>query len=95
MRRRIEDDGCTISADSCFLDNGYSGATLLRPALERLRTQVAQGLIDRLYLLTPDRLTRRYAHAALLLDEFTQAGVDLVVLNGVFAVHEPLVEIES
>lgn len=95
VRRRIKDDGCTISADACFLDNGYSGATLLRPALERLRARVAQGRIDRLYLLTLDRLTRRCAHAGLLLDEFTQAGVELVVLNGVFSVHELLSEIQS
>ena len=34
----------------CFVDEGYSGGTLLRPALERLRDQAAAGAIDRLYV---------------------------------------------
>jgi site-specific DNA recombinase len=93
--RRIEDDGCTIPSDACFLDNGSSGATLTRPALERLRTQVAQGMIDRLYIVTPDLLARRCAHILLLLDEFTQGGVELVVLNGSLPADEPLLEIKS
>ena len=44
-----------------FLDDGYSGATLIRPALERLRDVVAAGSVDRLYIHSPDRLARTYA----------------------------------
>src|SRR5205085_11784022 len=39
-----------------FIDNGYSGSTLIRPALEQLRDVVAAGGIDRLYVHCPDRL---------------------------------------
>jgi site-specific DNA recombinase len=45
-----------------FLDEGYSGATLVRPALERLRDVVASGSVDRLYVHSPDRLARKYAY---------------------------------
>jgi len=38
-----------------FLDEGYSGATLVRPALERLRDVIAAGAIDCLYVHSPDR----------------------------------------
>src|SRR4030095_9938081 len=64
-----------------FLDEGYSGATLVRPALERLRDVVAAGSVDRLYIHSPDRLARKYAYQVLLVDEFRRAGVDVVFLN--------------
>jgi site-specific DNA recombinase len=34
---RIEADGGTVDRDLFFLDEGVSGTTLVRPALERLR----------------------------------------------------------
>lgn len=81
LRRRIAQDGGAVDADACFIDDGVSGTTLLRPALERLRDQVAQGVIDRLYVLAPDRLARKAAYQALLMDEFTHAGVEIIFLN--------------
>ena len=81
LRRRIVQDGCTIHDDDCFVDDGVSGTTLVRPALERLRDQVAHGAIDRLYVLAPDRLARKASYQAVLIDEWSQAGVELVFLN--------------
>lgn len=37
LRERIEQDGMKVTEELSFLDEGYSGATLVRPALERLR----------------------------------------------------------
>lgn len=62
-------------------DAGVSGATLIRPQLERLRDRAALGLMDRLYVLSPDRLSRKYAHQVLLMEEFSASGVELVFLN--------------
>jgi site-specific DNA recombinase len=84
LRQRITADGCTLHDDDCFIDDGVSGTTLLRPALERLRDQAAQGTIDRLYVLAPDRLARKASYQALLLDEFSKAGVEVVFLNHAF-----------
>ena len=70
-----------LVAEHEFLDEGYSGATLVRPALERVRDLVAGRGIDRLYVHSPDRLARRYAYQALLLDEYHAAGVEVVFLN--------------
>src|SRR5438874_9696814 len=81
LRRRIEQDGATLQEDDCFVDDGVSGTILVRPALERLRDQVAHGVIDRLYVLAPDRLARKASYQALLIDELTSAGVELVFLN--------------
>jgi site-specific DNA recombinase len=81
LRTRVTEDGLLLPAEREFLDEGYSGATLVRPALERLRDLIAAGGIDRLYVHSPDRLARRYAYQALLLDEFQAAGVEVVFLN--------------
>jgi site-specific DNA recombinase len=81
LRARIQADGLRVEAEACFLDEGYSGGTLLRPALERLRDQAAAGALDRLYVHSPDRLARNYALQVLLLDEWHRAGVEVFFLN--------------
>jgi site-specific DNA recombinase len=81
LRQRVRQDGLTLSEELCFLDEGASGSTLLRPALERLHDQAAAGAIDRLYVHSPDRLARKYAYQVLLLDERKRCGVEVVFLN--------------
>ncbi len=58
-----------------FEDEGHSGATLVRPALERLRDLAAQGCVDVVLVWSPDRLARKFAYQALLVEEFARAGV--------------------
>lgn len=81
LRQRIAQDGCTIAEADCFVDDGVSGSTLVRPALERLRDQAAHGTLDRLYVLAPDRLARKASYQAILIDELAHAGVEVVFLN--------------
>lgn len=81
LKERIQADGAQIVEDMCFVDAGVSGATLVRPQLERLRDAAALGAIDRLYILSPDRLARKYAYQALLMEELGSYGVQVVFLN--------------
>src|SRR5882757_5613302 len=81
LQERVAADGFRVLPDHAYVDEGYSGTILLRPALERLRDAVAGGQIDRIYVHAPDRLARRYAHQALLIDEFRRAGAEIVFLN--------------
>lgn len=81
LEARLAQDGLTLVPEGRFIDEGYSGATLVRPALERLRDAVAAGNLDRLYVHSPDRLARRYAYQVLLIDEFHRAGVEIIFLN--------------
>jgi len=81
LRERMQTDGCLSLAELEFVDEGWSGATLMRPALERLRDTTAFGGIDRLYVHSPDRLARKYAYQVLLIDELQRAGVEIVFLN--------------
>src|SRR5438093_12433908 len=81
LRERVAADGLTVSEAMQFLDEGYSGATLIRPGLERLRDVIAAGTVDRLYVHAPDRLARQYAYQVILVEEFRQAGVEVVFLS--------------
>jgi site-specific DNA recombinase len=81
LQARLTKERLSLEDELCFVDEGYSGATLIRPALERLRDVAATGAIDRLYVHSPDRLARKYAYQVLLVDEFQRCGIELVFLN--------------
>ena len=81
LRDRVSTDGCILLPECEFIDEGYSGATLVRPGLERLRDLCASGGIERLYVHSPDRLARKYAYQVLLIDEFQRLGIEVVFLN--------------
>jgi site-specific DNA recombinase len=65
-----------------FEDEGHSGATLVRPALERLRDLVASVGVDVVLCHSPDRLARKFAYQALLIEEFARAGTRVAFVNG-------------
>ncbi len=81
LRARIVADGVDLRTVLEFVDAGYSGATLVRPALERLRDVAAAGGLDRLYVHCPDRFARHYAYQVVLWEELTRAGVEVLFLN--------------
>jgi site-specific DNA recombinase len=81
LRARASQDTIALVEDLCFIDGGYSGASLVRPALTRLRNAAAAGTLDRLYVQSPDRLARTYVYQALLLDEFQRCGVEVIFLD--------------
>ena len=81
LRERVEADGHSLPEQLCFLDDGVSGATLTRPALEKLRDTAYAGGLQKLYVHSPDRLARKYAWQVLLVDELHSHGVEIVFLN--------------
>jgi site-specific DNA recombinase len=64
-----------------FEDEGYSGATLERPGLERVRDLAAEGQIEAVLVYSPDRLSRKYAYQILLIEELARHGVETRFLN--------------
>jgi site-specific DNA recombinase len=95
LRARVVADGLAVPAEREFQDDGYCGATLARPALERLRDLIADGGIDRLYVQSADRLARTYAHQVLLLDEVQAAGVEVVVVDRLRAAADRITVTEA
>src|SRR6201988_4916946 len=64
-----------------FEDEGYSGATLERPGLERVRDLAAEGQIQVVLVYSPDRLSRKYAYQILLTEELGRQGVETLFVN--------------
>ena len=71
----------TVPAQWIFEDEGYSGATLTRPGLERLRDLATEGQIQTILVYAPDRLSRKYAYQVLLTEEFSRYGVETIFLK--------------
>jgi Resolvase, N terminal domain/Group II intron, maturase-specific domain len=83
LREHAQQLGLDVAEDWVFQDEGHSGATLVRPGLERLRDLAAQGCLDVILCYSPDRLARKFAYQALLIEEFTRCGVRVeFVKNG-------------
>ncbi|CAO5174254.1 site-specific DNA recombinase [Frankia sp. AiPs1] len=82
LRERVSQMGATLPEEWVFEDDGHSGATLTRPALERLRDLVAAIQIDVVLCYSPDRLARKFAYQALLMEEFARAGTRVEFVKG-------------
>lgn len=88
IQERIKADGYILLKEFQFLDDGYSGSTLMRPGLERLRDAVANRLLDSIYVYSPDRLARKYAYQYLLMEEFGRFDIKIIFLNNQLG-HNP------
>jgi site-specific DNA recombinase len=75
-------EGLDVPQEWIFEDEGVSGATLIRPELERLRDLAAEVEIPVVLCHSPDRLARRYAYQALLIEEFARAGTEVRFIKG-------------
>jgi site-specific DNA recombinase len=82
LREHAAQNRLDVPAEWVFEDEGHSGATLVRPALEALRDLAAQGCVDVVLCYSPDRLARKFACQALLIEEFARAGVRTEFVNG-------------
>ena len=81
LRAYAAEHGYLVPDGWVYEDEGWSGTTLVRPGLERVRDLAAQGQVDSLLVYSPDRLSRKYAYQVLLLEEFARAGVDVVFVR--------------
>jgi len=70
-----------VSPQRIYQDEGYSGASLDRPALDRLRDAVATGEVEVVLILSPDRLARQFAYQYLVTEEFERAGCQVIFLS--------------
>jgi site-specific DNA recombinase len=73
--------GWHLAQEHVFRDDGYSGASLRRPGLDRLRDAAAGARLDRILITAPDRLARNYVHQVLLVEELQGRGAVVEFLD--------------
>ena len=74
-------EGYDVPREWIFEDEGFSGASLVRPGLERVRDLAAEGQLHAVLVYAPDRLSRKYAYQILLIEEFARNGVETVFVK--------------
>ena len=83
-----QEHGYHVPREWVFEDEGYSGANLERPGLERIRDLSAEGQLQAVLVYSPDRLSRKYAYQVLVMEEFARHGAETVFIKAP-AGHSP------
>ena len=65
-----------------YIDDGYSGEYLDRPALEELRNALRNKLIQNICIYDPDRLSRNLTNQLLIADEIEKSAANLYFVTG-------------
>lgn len=74
--------GLVTTAESEYIDDGYSGEYLDRPALDRLRDALQDKRVKNVIIYDPDRLSRNLTNQLLVADEIEKAGAKLYFVTG-------------
>ena len=64
-----------------YLDEAWSGDTLVRPALDQLRMDAKDKKWEGVLMYDPDRLARRYSYQELVMDELKEAGLEVIFVT--------------
>jgi site-specific DNA recombinase len=81
LRAAVAGRGWELDDQHVYRDDGYSGASLGRPGLDRLRDHAALAELDVVMVAAPDRLARNYVHQVLLIDELAGYGCRVEFLD--------------
>src|SRR6266702_4106568 len=81
LRAEVAGRGWQLDDQHVYRDDGYSGASLGRPGLDRLRDHAALDGLDAVVVAAPDRLARNYVHQVLLIDELAGYGCRVEFLD--------------
>ena len=83
VKRRIESDGNKLLSHNVFIDDGWTGTLLARPALDELRDAVRDQRFDALYVYDRGRLSRIFAHQEIVLEELEDKGIKFISLHDI------------
>src|SRR3989344_1667362 len=82
---KVKADGLEIRSDLRFVDNGWPGEMLARPALDRLRDAAKRGEFNVLYVYDLGRLSRTFLDQLILLKELQDLGIKIISLHDINA----------
>ena len=74
VRKHTREQGWELLEEDVFRDDGYSGTTLKRPALDALRDKARLRELEIVVVPSPDRLARNHVHQMVLIEEFEKNG---------------------
>ena len=74
VRRHAQEQGWELYEEDIFRDDGYSGTTLGRPALDAMRDRARLRELEVVVVPSPDRLARNYVHQMVLIEELEKGG---------------------
>lgn len=80
---KAKSDGAIIRDDLKFMDEGWSGELLARPALDELRDAVKNKAFQTLYIYDLGRLSRNFLNQLILKKELTEAGIQIISLHDI------------
>jgi site-specific DNA recombinase len=75
LQEYVAEQGWVLDPEHIYRDDGYSGAKLDRPGLDRLRDRAAFNEFDVVVILTPDRLTRNFVHQMVVVEELQRRQI--------------------
>src|SRR5216683_5944446 len=81
LRAEVAGRGWALEEQHVYRDDGFSGAGIGRPGLDRLRDHAALAELDVVLVTAPDRLARNYVHQVLLIDELAGRGCQVEFLD--------------
>lgn len=64
-----------------YLDEGWSGDTIDRPAIDQLRLDAKKKKWDAVLIYDPDRLGRRYYYQELVMHELSKLGIEVLFVT--------------
>lgn len=83
LLKRIEQDGALLSPDHIYNDNGWSGAIIVRPDMDRMRQDAAEGQFDVLYIYDRGRLARLLVPQEIIMEEIRKHGIEIISLHDI------------
>jgi site-specific DNA recombinase len=72
LKKQIAAAGHVLTAE--YIDDGYTGMLLDRPALNRMRADVKTDRFQRIYFLAADRIAREVEYQRIIVGELLKHG---------------------
>ncbi|MDB5166071.1 MAG: Site-specific recombinase, invertase Pin [Candidatus Saccharibacteria bacterium] len=83
MERVGKDTNVTLITDYEYKDEGWSGAIIERPDLDRMRSDAREGKFEVLYVYDRGRLSRKFVHQEIILEELRECGIECISLHDI------------
>ena len=83
LLKRISEDKNFLVPDCEYRDDGWSGTSLERPALDQMRADAMDGKFEILYFYDRGRVSRKFVHQEIILDGLRAEGIECISLHDI------------